>query len=187
MTTIIPHDVITVSELEQVYREIYPALRSYLLPKVRQTAQAEDLAQETAYRALKALQTGTGRLPTTRKECRSWLYRIATNLAIDSLRRSKCLTWCDLDAADTIAATGPGADPQDLYPHQEEAETVRAALLRLPEHYRLALVLYYRGGLPLTQMAHIIGITPGACKMLLKRARGAFTQHYHGQQEEVSA
>ena len=90
---------INTTDLEQAYLEIYPALRSSLLRKVRQVEQAEDLAQDTFYRALKAVQAGTGRLPTTPGACRSWLYRIATNLAIDQLRRRTRFTWCDLEAA----------------------------------------------------------------------------------------
>jgi RNA polymerase sigma-70 factor, ECF subfamily len=178
---------ITTPDLEQAYLEIYPALRSSLLRKVRQVEQAEDLAQDTLYRALKAVQAGTGRLPTTPGECRSWLYRIATNLVIDTLRRRKCLTWCDLDAAGTVAAAGPDADPQDMYPHLEEAQTVRAALAVLPEHYRRALMLYYQSGLTIAQMAQEIGISSCASKMLLVRARSAFVRHYQEQQEEVSA
>lgn len=185
MTTI--HDYArSTSDLEQAYREMYPALQSYLQRKVRQPEQADDLVQETFYRALKALQAGTGRLPTTIKEYRSWLYRIATNLAIDTIRRWKCLVWCDLDEASTMSATGQDADPQDIYSHLEEAETVRAALRRLPNHYRRALVLYYLRGLTTVEMARRIGITPGASKMLLKRARSAFAQHY-SKQKEISA
>ncbi|HEY6410643.1 MAG TPA: sigma factor, partial [Ktedonobacteraceae bacterium] len=87
MTTIIYDRALATSDLEQAYREMYPALHAYLQRKVRQGEQAEDLAQETFYRALKAAQTETCRLPTTLPEYRSWLYRIATNLAIDTLRR----------------------------------------------------------------------------------------------------
>ncbi|HEY6410615.1 MAG TPA: RNA polymerase sigma factor, partial [Ktedonobacteraceae bacterium] len=162
-------------------------LHSYLQRKVRQAEQAEDLAQETFYRALKAAQTETCRLPTTFPEYRSWLYRIATNLAIDTLRRGRCLTWCDLDAAYTIAAAGPGADPQEMYLHWEEAHRVRTALARLPEHYRRVLVLYYQGELTIAEMARRIGISPAASKMLLVRARSAFARQYQEQHEEVSA
>lgn len=185
MTTI-SNQALATSDLEQAYREMYPALRSYLQRKVRQPDQAEDLTQETFYRALKASQTGTCRLPRTRQECRSWLYRIATNLAIDTLRRANCFTWCDLGAADTVAATGPGANPEDSTLQREEAKDVSTTLACLPEHYRRVLVLYYQGGLPLAQVAHILGITPGESSMLVKRARGAFVQHYH-KQEEISA
>jgi RNA polymerase sigma factor (sigma-70 family) len=177
---------ITTPDLEQTYLEISPALRSSLLRKVRQVEQAEDLAQDTLYRALKAMQVGTGRLPTTPGECRSWLYRIATNLAIDTLRRGKCLTWSNLDTAAPVPATGLDADPQDISPQLEEAEAVRAALSRLPDPSRRALVLSSHGGLTTAQMAQIFGITPGGWKMLLVRARGAFAQQY-GTQKEVPA
>jgi RNA polymerase sigma factor (sigma-70 family) len=184
--TIISTHTLTTSDLEQVYREMYPARRSYLQRKVQGPDQAEDLAQETFYRALKALQTGTCRLPTTIHQCRSWLYRIATNLAIDTLRRAKCFTWCALDQAYTVPTNEPGADPENVSLQREAAQAVHATLASLPEHDRRVLVLYYQGGLPLAQVAHLLGITSGSCKMLVKRARGAFVQQY-GKQGELSA
>jgi RNA polymerase sigma-70 factor (ECF subfamily) len=177
---------ITTADLLLVYQQMYPALRRALLGKACNPEQADDLAQDTFYRALKAVQAATVRLPTSHAECRHWLYRIAINLAIDTVRRGKCLTWVDLDAAGTVPATGLGADPQDIYPHLETAEAVRAVLARLPAHYRQVLVLHYHGGLTSTEMARLMGMTPGGCKMLLLRARGAFLQHY-GVRKEVYA
>jgi RNA polymerase sigma-70 factor, ECF subfamily len=184
-----PHtcdNAIGTSDLELAYQELFPALRTYLTRKVGNPDQADDLAQETFYRALKAFEGGRGWLPSALKEYRPWLFRIATNLAIDHLRRRMCLTWCDLDAAATVATTGLGADPEEIYPHLEEAEAVRTTLGHLPEHYRRAIVLYYHGGLTISQVAQVIGTTPCGCKMLLKRARHAFAQRYH-EQWEVSA
>ena len=173
-------------DLEQIYREFFPALRAYLTRKVGNPEQAEDLVQETFYRALGAFQAGTGWLPSARKEYRPWLFRIATNLAIDQLRRRTRLTWCDLEAAATVPTSGLEADPEEVYTHLEEAETVRTTLRRLPEHYCTVLVLYYHHGLTASQVARLIGLTPGGCKMLLLRARHAFAWHYR-EQQEVSA
>jgi len=173
-------------DLEQIYREFFPALRAYLTRKVGNPEQAEDLVQETFYRALGAFQAGTGWLPSARKEYRPWLFRIATNLAIDQLRRRTRLTWCDLEAAATVPTSGLEADPEEVYTHLEEAEAVRTTLRRLPEHYCTVLVLYYHHGLTASQVARLIGLTPGGCKMLLLRARHAFAWHYR-EQQEVSA
>lgn len=183
MITLTRDDATETRDLGQVYRELSPALRAYLTRKVGNPEQADDLVQETFYRALKAFRTGTVWLPKTRKEYRPWLFRIAANLAIDFLRRRVCLTWCDLEAAAAVQTCGMDADPAEVYPHLEEAEAVRATLGHLPEHYRTALVLYYDGGLTSHQVAQVIGLTPGGCKMLLKRAREAFGHHYHEEQE----
>jgi RNA polymerase sigma-70 factor, ECF subfamily len=180
------HNAIDIGNLEQAYQELSPALRAYLTRKVGNADQADDLAQETFYRALKAFQGGRGWLPSTQKEYRPWLFRIATNLAIDLLRRRTCLTWCDLEAAAAVPTTGMDADPEEAYPHLEEAEVVRTTLGHLPDCYRRALMLHYHGGLTILQVAQAIGVSPGGCKMLLKRARHAFAQCYH-EQREVSA
>lgn len=182
-----PYDTATETrDLEQTYQELSPALRAYLTRKVGSPDQAEDLVQETFYRALKAFQAGTGWLPSARKEYRPWLFRIATNLAIDLLRRRTHLTWYDLEAATTIPTSGLEADPEEVYTHLEEAEAVRTTLEHLPDQYRRALVLYYQRGLTASQVARLIGLTPGGCKMLLLRARHAFARRYC-EQQEVSA
>ena len=53
-------------------------------------------------------------------------------------------------------------------------------------HHRRVQVLYDQGGLPLSHVARLLGITSGARTMLVKRAQGAFVQH-SSKQEEVSA
>jgi RNA polymerase sigma-70 factor, ECF subfamily len=180
------HHAIDASILEQAYQELSPALRAYLTRKVGKADQVNDLAQETFYRALKAFQGGRGWLPSAKEAYRPWLFRIATNLAIDLLRRRMCLTWCDLEAVAAVPTSGREADPEEVYPHLEVAQAVRTTLGHLPDHYRWALVLHYQGGLTTPQVAQIIGLTPGGCKSLLKRARHAFARYYH-EQREVSA
>jgi RNA polymerase sigma-70 factor, ECF subfamily len=180
------NDTTGISTLQQVYSDLSPVLRAYLTRKAGHPEQAGDLLQETFYRALKAFHTRSGWLPSTSKAYRPWLFRIATNLAIDALRRRTCLTWCDMEAAATVATTGMDADPEEVYPHLEVAEAVQTTLGRLPDRSRRALVLYYHAGLTLPQVARVFGLTPGGCKMLLQRARHAFTHHYR-EQREVSA
>ncbi len=177
------HNAIGTSNLGQAYQELSPALRAYLTRKVGDPEQAEDLVQETFYRALKAFRTGTGWLPSTLKDYRPWLFRIATNLAIDLLRRRACLTWCALEAAAAVPTGATEGDPEEAYTRLEGAEAFRATLRRLPERSRRALVLYYGGELTAAQVAQLIGLDPCGCKTLLKRARHAFARHYHEQWE----
>ncbi len=184
--TMIPltlHNATGTGNPEQAYQELSSALRAYLTRKVGNADQAEDLVQETFYRALKAFWAGTGWLPSALKAYRRWLFRIATNLAIDLLRRWTCLTWCGLEATAAVPTDGMEADPEEVYLRLEGVEAVRATLRRLPERSRRALVLYYGGELTAAQVAQLIGLTPGGCKVLLKRARHAFARRYHEQWE----
>ena len=57
--------------------------------------------------------------------------------------------------------------------------------VRTSQH-RQVQVLYDQGALPLAHVRRLLGITPGARTMLVKRALGAFVQH-SSRQEEVSA
>ena len=62
----------------------------------------------------------------------------------------------------------------------EETSHVRTS------HHRRVRVLYSQSGLLLVQMVCLLGIIPGACKMLVKLALSAFVQ-LSPRQEEVSA
>ncbi|HZO28069.1 MAG TPA: RNA polymerase sigma factor, partial [Chloroflexota bacterium] len=96
------------SELAQEYERLRPELTAYLTRLVSRTPVAEDLAQETALRALQALDSA----PEAVEELRPWLFRIATNLGLDELRRRKPLretVMLDLKEAATASPAFRGA------------------------------------------------------------------------------
>ncbi len=70
-------------EISQALEALRPELLRYLVRMVLRPAVAEELVQQTAVRALEALD----RAPTVAAELRPWLFRIATRLAIDARRR----------------------------------------------------------------------------------------------------
>ncbi|TVP70665.1 MAG: hypothetical protein EA340_05530 [Nitriliruptor sp.] len=59
-----------------------------------------------------------------------------------------------------------------------EQQTVRAALSVLPETYRMVLVLADDLGMPHGEIAEVVDRSPGACRVLLHRARRAFHAAY---------
>jgi RNA polymerase sigma-70 factor (ECF subfamily) len=70
--------------LKRTLEENHPAIRRFLRYLVRGALPAEDLAQEVALRALRA-----GKVPESEPEIMTWLFRIARNLVIDEVRKSK--------------------------------------------------------------------------------------------------
>jgi RNA polymerase sigma-70 factor (ECF subfamily) len=127
---------------------------------------AEDLAQEAFARVFAkrhAYEPG-GKFST-------WLWRIALNLCRDELRRRQrhpelsLETGGDGDEAShphEISASTPS--PAEAVEALEQAEIVRRALLRLPEHYRTVVVLRHYEGLKFHEIAEVLGIPDGTVK-----------------------
>lgn len=113
-------------------------------------ADCKDLAQETFIRAYRQLDSyqGTARFST-------WLYRIAMNSCLDwrrqQQRRVQLLrTWSEFNA-DGTEANGVAAEADEL------TAAVQAALLKLPEKQRAAVVLTVYGGLNHAEAAKSLG------------------------------
>lgn len=122
---------------------------------------AEDVAQECFIRAWQHLPGYQPRSPF-----RNWLYRIATNLAIDAVRRER--ETVDVDAL-PLASSDSG--PQAAVERQERGELVRRAVLALPTASRAALVLREYGGLSYREIAGTLGIPMGTVMSRLNYAR----------------
>ncbi len=127
---------------------------------------AEDLAQEAFARVFSkrhAYEPG-GKFST-------WLWRIALNLCRDELRRRQRHPEMSLETgheagdesgADELPAGTPS--PAEAVAALEQAEVVRQALLRLPEHYRTVVVLRHYEGLKFNEIAEVLGIPDGTVK-----------------------
>jgi len=140
----------------------------YLLGMVGDVEQAEDLTQDTFLKAYKALpRTPDPALP-------AWLYRIATNTALDALRRRR-LRWLPFTPGDEERWPDPAPD---LPTRCAEQEAVRRALAALTPPQRACLLLRARDGLTLDEVAWALGLSIGAAKMTLYRAKERFRVAY---------
>jgi RNA polymerase sigma-70 factor (ECF subfamily) len=121
---------------------------------------AEDLAQEAFLRAFKALDDyrGEGGLA-------AWLYRIARNLALNSVTRSRETPTDDLpDPIDEVTPESEALRSADI-------AAVRAALQRLPEALRRPLVLREYRGMAYEEIAECMGLPVNTIKTRIHRAK----------------
>jgi RNA polymerase sigma-70 factor, ECF subfamily len=153
------------------------ALLGYLVRMSRSVPQAEDCFQETFRKAYERAGSfrGQGRF-------KSWLYAIATRVALDSRRAQRREpTMMSLNQGErcengncaapgvTVAAP-PETDPARHAGLAEQKERLRALLERLPERQRAALVLAYYQGLSYREVAQTLGCSLGAVKTHVFRA-----------------
>lgn len=101
---------------------------------------ARDLAQEVFIHIYKVL----GKYDQNRKFF-SWMYKVATNVCFNVLRRGKPEISVSLDKVVEIASFVERDDtqPEEYYERRETQELVRKAVAELPDKYRLPLVLRY--------------------------------------------
>jgi len=124
---------------------------------------AQDLAQETFLRVFR--EAGRYR---ARGQFRSWLFRIAGNLARSRLRRRKIVQWIRFDPTRHDV---PGEEPADRGLEGEETrELVRAALAKLPVRQREALLLRQYQEMSHREIAEQLGTSVSAVESLLHRA-----------------
>ncbi len=127
-------------------------------------ADAEDAAQETFVRAYVRLDSYQ-----PRGRFGAWLLAIASHWCIDHLRRRRPLS---LEAVETtLAPPVAGELPEALALGAEWRGEVREWLARLPEPYRLVLVLRYWHDLTYAEIAETIGQPVSTVRMRLFRAR----------------
>ena len=138
---------------------------------------ATDLVQETFLTALRKI----GDYDPQRGAMSAWLTYIARNCMRTALRRKERYESCSefweaydrrLLAAYRELATSPL--PQDVLEQKETVELVQMALSNIPDNYQRALKRHYHQALSLKEIAHSEGMTEGAVKSLLHRARLAF-------------
>lgn len=155
---------------EEVYDTYKTPIYNYVYHLVGNREQADDLTQDTFLKAFKALPKMDASLKLS-----AWLYRIATNTAYDALRRRKLIAWMPWQDLDHEPADLDSADPQETI---GTSELVKAALRRMPQHYRAALLLYTREGFSYAEIAKALSIAESGVKMYLSRARHSFREHY---------
>lgn len=158
-----------------VYNAHRTAIYSYVRRLVANEADAEDLTVTAFEKALRAWER---RPPVA--EMRPWLFRIATNACLDELRRRKRVQWQPWNRFISLFHPSQVAtdDPEEEAVRHEKAGVVRAALALLPPRDRAALILREYQGMPVDDIGRALGISRGAAKITLFRARERLRSAY---------
>ena len=145
---------------------------------VKDAGLAEDCVQEAFLQAFRSIGEFEGR-----SALKSWLHRIVINTALMKLRSRRCpieqpvediLPHIDRDCCRMQAPWIEMATPHEILERKEVRDLVVAKMLELPDSYRIVLLLRDIEGMSTEETAGALGMTEGAVKVRLHRARAAF-------------
>lgn len=142
--------------------------------------EAEDIAQEAFVRAYTNLHTFD-----QKRKFSTWLYRIATNLCIDRIRKKKPDYYLDAEVAGTDGLdmySQIAADdqlPEEQLEQMELQDRIQYEISRLPDKYRSAIVLKYMEELSLQEISEILDLPLGTVKTRIHRGREALRKQLH--------
>lgn len=136
--------------------------------------EAEDIAQEAFVRAYINIHTFD-----QKRKFSTWLFRIATNLCIDRIRKKKPDYYLDANVPGTEGLTmysqiaSDEELPEEEVEKMETQERIQYEIGRLSDRYRSVIVLRYIEELPLKEISEILELPLGTVKTRVHRGRAA--------------
>lgn len=151
-------------DFEEVYAREFSGVYKYLLALSGNPALAEELTQETFYRAIQNSETfrGTCKLSV-------WLCQIGKNLYISQRRKEQHLKPSSPDEMDQEPTAHP--DPEEILLHQDTAMTLHRLLHALPEPYKEVFSLRILGELSFAQIGDLFGKSESWARVTYHRAK----------------
>ena len=162
-------------DFEELYEAYWPKVLRYV-KRMDGGLDAEDIAQEVFLKV-------AVNLPGFRQESKvsTWIYQIATNAAIDRLRKKQLPQVGEelLDGAQageflserSHSGGRKVSQPELKLIHREMNSCIRGVVEELPEIYRTVVVLHEMEGLKNREIAEILGVSLDAVKIRLHRGR----------------
>ncbi len=163
--------------LDRLVRDQGHRIYGGILRLVRDPDEARNLVQETFLQAFRSLDAFRGHARVS-----TWLYGIAMNVTRSHLRKKvqhrRALSERDIDWLQphftwrgTHAERYPPWDPEIMMEKRERAHMVREAIDRLPERYRVVLMMRDLEELSTAEVAEALSISEGNVRVRLHRAR----------------
>jgi RNA polymerase sigma-70 factor (ECF subfamily) len=160
--------------VERYQERMFSLARHY----TRSAVEVEDIVQETFLKAFRRLESFQQQASFS-----TWLYRIATNTALDTLKRRGRSPIQTVEDPELLAPGGSGGSggpelqaPDARLEREEIAEITRAVLEGLPDIFRTVLVLRELEGMAYQDIADLLGISIGTVESRLFRARARFKE-----------
>lgn len=145
---------------EILYKKHNRELYIYALSLCKDYHLSQDLVSETFFKALLSLDIGEGYI-------KYWLFRVCKNLYLDYIKKNSRLEDMELSATKLSIED----DTLDKIILNEDRRRIYYEVLSLQPSYKEIVILYYYCNLSLKEISSITGISQGAARTLLFRAR----------------
>ena len=139
----------------------------------RNPVEIEDLVQDTFLKAFSRLESFQHQ-----SSFFTWLYRIAVNTILDSMKRRGRSPVQAVEDPELLATPGPTpiSGPSARMEREEIARITHGVLEQIPEIFRTVLVMREFEDLPYQEIADVLGISIGTVESRLFRARARFKE-----------
>ena len=177
------HELIALARTgsEKAYRELLDRYQrpvfSLVYRMVRDRELAEDLTQETFVKVFNHLDRFNPKYKFS-----SWIFKIASNLAIDTLRKrepntvsldgSRHAQTADEIESSRITVESKDENPEEFLEAKELGQEIERAISKLRPEYRTAILLRHVEGRAYEEIAEIMSLPLGTVKTFIHRARG---------------
>ena len=145
----------------KLYRRYYDSVFRYCVHRLFERQAAEDITGEVFLRVVENL----GRFRGNERQFRNWLYKIATNAVNDHLRRTARRDGLYINSSEQ---TNNKVD--DCEESTEKLALLREAVLSLKPRYQTIITLRFFENMKLTEVAEVLGSSPGTVRSQLSRA-----------------
>ena len=154
-------------DFEEVYRRYFADVYRYVLALSRDETTAEEVTQETFFKALTAIDSFRGNC-----QLRVWLCQIARNQYLTLCRERKKFTDAEPEPGDSGIEEG--------FADREDARRLHILLHALPEPYKEVFSLRTFGELPFSQIGELFGKTESWARVTYFRARRKLKEGFNG-------
>ncbi len=158
---------------EYLVNKYHRPMIAFMYRMCRNQAQAEELAQEVFLRVYRSRTSYAAEAKFT-----TWLYRIATNLAVNHARDNKVersgkvvsLDEPDEDSGTTLDVADPTLNVEQNILRRERLQAIKKHVMALPEKQRAAVLMHKYQGMDYRDIADALKLSESATKSLLFRA-----------------
>lgn len=155
--------------LEEIYREASNKIYKYIYRLSGNSHTAEEVLQETFYRAIEYMVTSKEDINL------SWFYTVSRNIYFDSLRRQKKLTMVETI---NVVDEDPASNPDGMLLKELEKQRVHDILEKMNETYKRILILREFNELSYDEIGKEMNFNSNQVKVTLHRARVMFKKIY---------
>ena len=168
----------TDESFESIFHEYWASVHRLLARMVYDPAEAEDLALETFYRLYK-------NRPANEQDfnARGWLYKVATNLGLQSIRSFKRREGYEIHAGKDALIESHEEQPARIFAEKEDRHFVHMALGQMNPRQAELLIMRY-SGMAYKEIGKALNLSPTSIGPLLLRAEREFERCHRALTQE---